>query len=186
MSAASTPASPAARRIDRLLRLLGWGGALLLWLLPFLAARLSEEMNWSAMDHVAWGVMLLTGAALFETSLRLSRSFAYRFACWIALGAGFLLVWANLAVGIIGSEDRAINSLFFAVLAVPLVGAFFVDFRARGLAWVMAATAAAQIAVAVPPLLAREPDVVFTLPWLVAWLISAALFRKAARASRSA
>jgi hypothetical protein len=182
----TTPAPTSASRLDRVLRGLGWGGALTLWLLPFLAARLTSEMNWSPMDHIAWGVMLLTGAGLFETSLRLRRSFAYRFACWIAMGAGFLLVWANLAVGIIGSEDAAINSLFFAVLAVPLVGAFLVDFRAGGLAWVMAATAAAQIAVAVPPLLAREPDVVFTLPWLAAWLISAALFRKAARASRSA
>lgn len=182
MSATPAPTSaPRVDRVDRVLRGLGWGGALVLWLLPFLAARLTPEMNWSPMDHIAWGVMLLVGAVLFETSLRLSRSFAYRLACWTGLGAGFLLVWANLAVGIIGSEEAAINSLFFAVLAVPLVGAFLVDFRARGLAGVMAVTALAQIAVAVPPLLAREPDVVFTLPWLAAWMISAALFRKAAR-----
>ena len=40
----------------------------------------------------------------------------------IGLAAAFLLVWGNAAVGFIGSEDNAINGLFFAIPVVGLVG----------------------------------------------------------------
>ncbi len=48
---------------------------------------------------------------------------AYRFAVGVALAAAFLLVWMNLAVGLIGSEDNPANLMYFGVLAVGFIGA---------------------------------------------------------------
>jgi hypothetical protein len=43
--------------------------------------------------------------------------------------AAFILIWMNLAVGIIGSEDNPANLMYGGVLAVAIVGAFMVRFR---------------------------------------------------------
>lgn len=166
-------------RFDPALRALGWGGATALWLLPLLAGRFISSFDWSVMDYVVWGVMLLTAASVFEASLRLSPRLDYRLASWIALGAGFLLVWANLAVGIVGDEGHPLNALFFAVLIVPVVGAFVSNFRARGLSLTLFLTALAQGLAALPALALGERDVLLTGVWMAAWLISAALFRRA-------
>lgn len=168
-------------RFDPALRALGWGGAVGLWLLPLLAGRLLSGFDWSAMDYVVWGVMLLAAAGVFEASLRLSPRLDYRLASWIALGAAFLLVWANLAVGIVGDEGDPLNALFFAVLIVPVVGAVMSGFRAGGMALTLLLTAVAQGLAALPALALGERDVLLTGFWIAAWLVSAALFRRASR-----
>jgi hypothetical protein len=67
----------------------------------------------------------------------------------VALVAAFLLIWANGAVGLIGSEDNDLNMVYFGVLAVGLIGAVVARFRPRGMALAMAAMAIAQAAIAV-------------------------------------
>jgi hypothetical protein len=47
-----------------------------------------------------------------RVSLAGSRDLAFRLGAGVALLAGFLLVWINLAVGIIGSEDNPANLLY--------------------------------------------------------------------------
>ena len=62
------------------------------------------------------------------------RDLAYRFAVGMALAAAFLLVWMNLAVGVIGSEDNPANLMYFGVLAIGFLGAIIAELRPQGMA----------------------------------------------------
>lgn len=183
-------AENAGKRLERPLRMAAWAGASLLFLLPVLAEQFREEMDWSMGDFVVWAAMLLAACGAFELAMRLSGNWAYRAAAAVAIGAGFLLVWINLAVGIIGSEDNPANLLYAGVLAIGVVGAVASDFRPRGMARALLAMAVAQTLIASVTLIAgwgsegeNWPQVIFVLNGFFAtlWLLSAGLFRRAAR-----
>jgi hypothetical protein len=53
---------------------------------------------------------------------------AYRAAVGVAIAAAFILVWMNLAVGIIGSEDNPANLMYGGVLAIGIIGAVIARF----------------------------------------------------------
>ena len=110
-------------RLGRWLRMAVWGGAGVAWLIP-LAAKLLTDLPWTTFDFIAWGVMLLVAAGVCEVGLRLSGSLAYRAGFVVAAGTSFLIVWSNLAVGIIGNENNPLNQIFFGVIAVGIVGSF--------------------------------------------------------------
>ena len=103
------------------------------------------------------------------------------------LGA-FLLVWANLAVGIVGSEHNPNNQLFFVALLMAVAGAIGARFRAAGMARTMLTTAiAVVIAFTMAELGQRdEPmvrplvEAVGTSLFVMLFLGSAWLFRRAA------
>jgi len=162
-------------------RLIGWGGAACLLLLPLLAMRFSDEVNWTGFDFLAFATLLLVSGGLFELALRVSGHRAYRAATALALAAALLLVWANAAVGIIGSEDNPTNRLFDGVLALGLVGALIARLRAAGMVWVMRAMALAQLAVgAVVGFAGAGQVVLLTALYVAIWLGAAWLFGKAA------
>ena len=92
-------------------------------------------------------------SALEERSTMLNRN-AYRAAVGVALAAAFILVWINLAVGLIGDSGDLANSMYIGVLAAGIVGAIIAPFRPHGMARVLLATALAQALVAVIALLA--------------------------------
>ena len=159
-----------------------WITVVALWLLPALAMQLSDEVNWSVGDFLVFGVMLAVAGGLCELALRQSHNQAYRLACVVVIGAGFLLVWANLAVGLIGDEGHPANLMYFGVLGIGLAGALRVKLRAAGLAQVMLAMAFAQsIAMGVALALGERHSVALSGFWLAAWLMASALFRHAAR-----
>jgi hypothetical protein len=166
----------------RRVRALVWGTAVAVFLLPAVAMQFTREMNWDGTDFRAWGMMLLVACVAYEVAARVARSNAYMAAAGLAAGAAFLTVWANLAVGIIGNENNPANDLFFGVVAVAVFGSPLVLFRARAMAWVMVATAAAQLAVCLYAWLAGLGHVfVFTAVMCAVWLASARLFGIAAR-----
>ena len=78
-----------------------WGGAALLWLLPLLAMQFSDEVDWGAGDFLVFGAMLLAACGGYELVARATPRRGYRVAAGIALLTVFLLVWAQLAVGLI-------------------------------------------------------------------------------------
>lgn len=183
-------AENAGGRLERSLRIAAWGGAALLFLLPVGAEQLSEEMDWSMGDFVVWAAMLTAACGAFELAIRLSGNWAYRAAAVVAIGAGFLLVWINLAVGIIGSEDNSANLLYAGVLAIGVVGAVVAEFRPHGMARALIAMAAAHALIASIALVAgwgsegeNWPQVIIVLNGFFAtlWLLSAGLFRRAAQ-----
>jgi hypothetical protein len=164
-------------------RIAVWGSAALLLLLPALAMQFTHEVAWDAADFIVIGAMLLAACVAFEIASRMARSNAYRLAALVAIGAGFVLVWMNLAVGIIGNEDNPANLLFAGVLVVGLAGSLIAQLKPAGMARAMAATAIAQGAVGVYALHGAHVEaVVLTLFFVAIWLASAHLFRRAARA----
>ncbi|MCX7033005.1 MAG: hypothetical protein NT046_03405 [Arenimonas sp.] len=169
----------------RLFRRLVWGGAAFLLLLPAVAMLFTEEMNWTAADFIVWGVMLLVACVSYEIAARIARSNAYMAAAGVAVAGGFLMTWVNLAVGIIGNENNPANEMFFWVIAVAIIGALLVLFRARGMVWVMSATALAQLAVCLYAWFAGLGWIfVFTGVMCTLWIASARLFHHAAKTRR--
>jgi drug/metabolite transporter (DMT)-like permease len=171
-------------------RAIGWGGAAALLALPFLAMQFTNEVVWTASDFVAIGVMLLMVGIPLEVAVRMSPSWSYRAGAALALLGAFLTVWANLAVGIVGSNDNPANLLFFGALLIGGAGAIVARFRARGTDLAMAATAAALgvafvIAVSGPtdePNVPHWRELIGTSAFAALFLASSALFCKASRA----
>lgn len=160
-----------------------WSAAGLLLLLPAVAMQFTREVQWTALDFVVMGAMLATACALYELGAWLSDQFAYRVAFGLAIATGFLTVWVNLAVGMLGDESDAINLMFAGVLCVAAAGAVFARFRARGMAHAMFATAIAQlVAVGVAlPMGFASLELALTAMFALPWLASGLLFRLAAR-----
>lgn len=166
-------------------RMLVWGGAAFAWLVPLAAKLFVPGMLWTPFDFIVWGVMLLVAAGLCEVGLRLSGHLAYRAGIVAAVGTSFLITWSNLAVGIIGDEDNPLNQMFFGVIAIAIVGAFLVRFRPKGMALVMAVTAAAQFGTGIVALAYEQFVFVIVGVFALGWLLSAWLFREAARGERA-
>lgn len=78
-----------------------WGAAALLLALPWVAMQFSAEVRWSAGDFLVFGAMLAAACGGFEY---IAGRTADRRLRWLA-GAGiavlFLLLWAELAVGLL-------------------------------------------------------------------------------------
>lgn len=79
----------------------------------------------------------------------------YRLAIGIAFMAGVLLIWINLAVGIIGEPDDHANLMYVGILAIGVIGAIVGRFQPGAMARTMFAMAGAQVLVASITLLAR-------------------------------
>lgn len=158
-----------------------WGSAALLLALPAIAMQFTREVNWDGADFLVMGLLLAIACGVYELGARLSGNSAYRAGFGLSILAGFLMVWINLAVGIIGDEDEAANLLFAGVLVVGMLGAAIGSFRPRGMARALTATAIAQGVVAgVAASLGSPEGVLISLFLAVAWLCAAVLFRKAA------
>jgi hypothetical protein len=179
-----------ARRVSRW-SLAVWGAAaLLLLLLPLVAMQFTDEMDWDETDFLVFGAMLVVACGIYELAARTTGNSPYRAAVGVAVAGAFILVWINLAVGIIGSEDNPANLMYGGVLAVAIIGAVIARFQPIGMARALAATALAQALVGVIALAAGlgstapsfpQAIVVLTGFFAALWLISAWLFRKAAR-----
>jgi hypothetical protein len=75
----------------------------LLLLIPLTAMRFTDEVKWNWFDFVVAGSLLL-GIGLFcELVLRKVKMLPYRIALCFAILFAFLVIWAELAVGIIGT-----------------------------------------------------------------------------------
>lgn len=119
-------------------------------LLPFLAMQFTEEVAWDLADFAVAGVLLFGAGLTYELAARTAAgNIAYRAAIGVAVAAALILVWVNLAVGLIGAEDNPANLMYFGVLAVGIVGAIVARFRPRGMAVALFTMALAQVLVAV-------------------------------------
>ncbi|RZI59609.1 MAG: hypothetical protein EOP37_11340 [Rubrivivax sp.] len=78
-----------------------WGGAGLLLLLPAIAMQFTTEVRWGGEDFLAFAALLLVACGLFEIVTRRSTRRSARTTAGGAILIAFLLVWAELAVGIL-------------------------------------------------------------------------------------
>ena len=155
---------------------------------PLVAMQFTDEVVWTLSDFVFAGVLLAGTGLAFEAARTKVTDVTYRAAVGLALAAAFLLVWANGAVGIIGSEANPANFMYAGVLAVGLAGVFVARFEARGMSRAMVAIAGAQAMVTTIAIvydLGAPWSGPFEIAatngfWIALWLLSAGLFRRAA------
>lgn len=170
-------------------RIAGWTAAAFLLLLPLLAMQLTDEVVWDLTDFIVAGALLGGAGLAYELAARMTGNTACRAAFGVAIAAALILIWANLAVGVIGTEDDPANLMYVGVLAVGMAGAFVARFQPDGMARAMVAMAVAQTLVALIALAAGlgspwsgPVDIVFVNGFFVAlYLGSAGLFGHAAR-----
>src|SRR6056297_4107220 len=89
---------------------------LLILIIPFTASLITDEMAWSLYDFLLAGVMLFGTGSAYVLISRQSNSLIYRVASGLTLATALFLVWINLAVGVIGSEDNAGNLMYYGVI----------------------------------------------------------------------
>tara|TARA_B100000315_G_scaffold106631_1_gene97820 strand:+ start:1246 stop:1812 length:567 start_codon:yes stop_codon:yes gene_type:complete len=159
-------------------------------LLPLLAMQISNEVVWDLADFVVAGVLLFCAGLTYELVARKGRNTTYRSAVGVAVVTALLLVWINLAVGIIGDENNDANMMYVGVLAMGSIGSIMARFQPHGMARAMFATAIAQTLVGVIALIAGlgsmgpiwPRDILILTGFFTAlWIGSAWLFRNAAR-----
>ena len=163
--------------------------AAVLLTVPLVAMQLTDEVAWDLADFAFMGALIVGTGVLFELAAVTTDSTAYRAGVGVALAAAFLLVWTIGAVGVIGASGDRADLMYAGVLAVGVVGAVVARFRPRGMARAMVATALAQAAVAgialtagMVPAYNTAYEVLGINGFFAAlWLVSAGLFRKAAR-----
>ena len=94
---------PAVKQMNakQLLRIAILTAAILL--IPFVAMRFTTEVNWTASDFVVAGVLLFVTGLLFQFAANRARTAKSRVITFGLIGLAFLFVWAELAVGLVGS-----------------------------------------------------------------------------------
>jgi hypothetical protein len=162
-----------------------------LLLVPLVAMQFTEEVNWTLLDFAVAGCLLFGSGIAYVLLARSATHIAGHAAACIAVAAALMLVWVNLAVGIIGSEGHPANLMYAGVIAVEVIGIAVARLRPRGMAYALLATALAQTLVTVIAVAgglgAAEPPGRFGLLVLNGFFValfaaSAWLYRRAARA----
>lgn len=72
-------------------------------LIPVIAMQFTDEVNWTLLDFVVAAVLLFSTGLMCELTLRKIKKTKYRIAICLALLLSFILIWAELAVGIFGT-----------------------------------------------------------------------------------
>ncbi len=110
----------------------------------------------------------------------------YRIGGAVALLAGFLPTWMNVAVGIVGEDDPS-NLGFFGVVVTAAACAFVARLRASDMARAMLAVAVVQAGLALVIVTAPSTTdegvmrvLVVSTALTLLWLISAMLFHRSA------
>ncbi|MDH3216094.1 MAG: hypothetical protein OEN01_07355 [Candidatus Krumholzibacteria bacterium] len=158
-------------------------------LLPLLAMQFTDEVVWDLTDFAVAGALLFGAGLTYELVARKAGNIAHRVAIGLAVATALILVWMNLAVGLIGSEENPANLMYIGVLAVGIIGAIIARFRPHGMARALFATALAQALVPVIALIIWKPQVASVVPlsgmlgvnafFVMLFVGSALLFRRA-------
>lgn len=168
-----------ANRPVNLWRIIGWGGLALLLLAPLVAMQFSDEVDWDKTDFIVAGAIFAIVGGFVDLAVRASSSWFYRIGAFFAIFSGFIVVWVNLAVGMIGNEDNPVNLLFIVVVLGALAGAMLARFRSEGMARAMFVAGGAQALIAaVFGILGTDMrGGIFSLGLAMLWILSGALFR---------
>jgi hypothetical protein len=71
--------------------------------IPLIAMQFTDEVSWTVFDFIVMGTLLLGAGLLGEFATRRVTKKDHRIVLYIAIIVAFLLVWAELAVGIFGT-----------------------------------------------------------------------------------
>lgn len=160
----------------------------LLLLVPFVAMQFTDGVRWSVFDFVVAGVLLSGTGFVYELVASRAGTTWHKLAVAMAVGAGLLLIWVNLAVGIIGTENSPANLMYLGVLAVGFLGAIMGHFEPRGMTRAMFATALVAVITVVVGFTAGEELTKTSFVncfFIMLWVGSALLFRNASDTVRA-
>lgn len=102
--------------------------------IPLVGNLTVEGWNWTWSDFVvAWVIIAISTGFLRLLMTRKWSNRAYKAGAALAVGAGFVISWINLAVQIIGDENPG-NLLYFLSIAGGFVGVAFSRFEPANLA----------------------------------------------------
>ncbi|CAN5434485.1 hypothetical protein BH23BAC3_BH23BAC3_02280 [soil metagenome] len=121
----------------------------LLLMIPLIAMKFTSEVNWDITDFTVAGTLLFGTGLAYTLTTRKSSDIAYRFAVGFALFSVLFLIWTNLAVGIIGSENNPANKMYFLVPVVGIISVIIAKFRHQGMEWAMIAMVLAMAVIIV-------------------------------------
>lgn len=153
-------------------------------LIPFIAMQFGRDVNWSVSDFIIAWILLFGTAIAYKLVAVNASSLAYKLGAGVASGTALFLVWSNLAVGLIGSENNPANLMYGGVLSILLLGTILARFNAHGMSTVLYATASAQALVGGIALIGamEKPSIIIGVTGLFVtlWMASGLLFRNAA------
>ena len=156
-----------------------WTGALLMLTAPWFLMHFTGQGDWRPFDFVVFGVMLSAVCGGIELAMRLSNRWTYRVAAIMSVIGGFVMVWANLAVGIIGNEENPQNLMFYGLILLGLAGALVTRFDARGLSKTLRMMAAGQLGIFfIAAALGWALLPIVTIFYCALWLSAAQLFKR--------
>lgn len=160
-------------------RIIGWGGAIALILTPLVAMQFTREVDWDETDFIIAAIIFGIVGGLTELAVRLSSNWFFRIGAMCAILAGFMVVWANLAVGMIGNEDNPVNLWFGAVLLIAIAGSIAARFHISILPLAMFLAGVLQVAIGVfAGILGSDMrGGKFTIVLSVAWFMASLLFK---------
>ncbi len=75
----------------------------MLLMAPLLAVQFTDEVRWDLADCIVIGTLLIGTGLLYELGVKKLRSSTHRIIFTAVLIAIFLLIWAELAVGVFGT-----------------------------------------------------------------------------------
>ncbi|MES2554929.1 MAG: hypothetical protein V4604_02200 [Bacteroidota bacterium] len=119
---------------------------ILLLMIPFIAMQFTNEVQWGVADFIIMGLLLFITGFSFVLITRYTNSLVHRLAVAGAIGTTFLMIWANMAVGLIGYGPNPGNLMYLGVIGVIIGGIVLSNFTARGMERTMFATALTLIA----------------------------------------
>jgi len=161
-------------------RKLMWITAGSLVLLPAVAMIFSDEVAWGPGDFVLLAVLLGAVCGAIDLASRNSVSRAYRAGVAVAVIGMFVMIFANLAVGIVGSEDNPLNLAFLLIPAIGIAASVFTRFEARGMARALEVMAAAQFLLLIFLWQSAQMMALLAMAFFVTiWLLAAQLLRAA-------
>lgn len=76
---------------------------LILLLIPLIAMQFTDEVNWTPLDFIVAGALLLGTGMMCEIVIRKTKNIRYRVIFCLAIMMVLILIWAELAVGIFGT-----------------------------------------------------------------------------------
>jgi len=121
---------------------------LLLLMVPLVAMQFTAEVNWTAADFIVTGALLFGVGTSYVLATRYVTNILYKIAIGFALGSTLLMIWANLAVGLIGAGPNPGNLMYLGVVAVGIIGTIFSRFTSGGMERAMYSMALALVMLA--------------------------------------
>lgn len=113
---------------------------LALLMIPFTAMQFSSGFDWSFFDFFLAGVLIFGTGVLIVLVFRMTASIIYRAAVAIAIGTTLLMIWSNIAVGLIGAGPHLGNFMYAGVVAILFIGIYLSRFTPTGLERAMLVT----------------------------------------------